>query len=485
MYNKLAGMTGTAETEEGEFFQIYKLEVVVAPTNKPNVRDDQDDAIFRTKREKYNAVIEKIEELRKEGRPVLVGTTSVEVSETISRMLKRKAVPHNVLNAKQHQREAEVVAFAGQSGAITIATNMAGRGTDIKLGAGVKERGGLFILGTERHESRRIDRQLRGRSGRQGDPGTTKFFLSLEDDLMRLFGSDRIATIMQKMGVKEGEVIQHPLITKSVERAQKKVEENNFSIRKRLLEYDDVMNQQREIIYSRRNRALHGERLKNEILDYTKEFIEEIVAKYYDDALIDKIREEVLQNLLVDVTINPDEFENLGQDGITDLIYQAALEFYKRKEEMLEPELMARLERFAVLNVIDNKWKEHLREMDDLKEGIGLRAYGQKDPLIEYKGEAYNLFVSLLNTIRNEAVTFCFKFFPQAVDEVQSRRRTPSRGRIMETKQNTEGIGMQGGGSSPQQAGKQQPIRVEEKVGRNEPCPCGSGKKFKNCHGKT
>jgi len=485
MYNKLAGMTGTAETEEGEFFQIYKLEVVVAPTNKPNVRDDQDDAIFRTKREKYNAVIEKIEELRKEGRPVLVGTTSVEVSETISRMLKRKAVPHNVLNAKQHQREAEVVAFAGQSGAITIATNMAGRGTDIKLGAGVKERGGLFILGTERHESRRIDRQLRGRSGRQGDPGTTKFFLSLEDDLMRLFGSDRIATIMQKMGVKEGEVIQHPLITKSVERAQKKVEENNFSIRKRLLEYDDVMNQQREIIYSRRNRALHGERLKNEILDYTKEFIEEIVAKYYDDALIDKIREEILQNLLVDVTINPDEFENLGQDGITDLIYQAALEFYKRKEEMLEPELMARLERYAVLNVIDNKWKEHLREMDDLKEGIGLRAYGQKDPLIEYKGEAYNLFVSLLNTIRNEAVTFCFKFFPQAVDEVQSRRRTPSRGRIMETKQNTEGIGMQGGGSSPQQAGKQQPIRVEEKVGRNEPCPCGSGKKFKNCHGKT
>lgn len=485
MYNKLAGMTGTAETEEGEFFQIYKLEVVVAPTNKPNVRDDQDDAIFRTKREKYNAVIEKIEELRKEGRPVLVGTTSVEVSETISRMLKRKAVPHNVLNAKQHQREAEVVAFAGQSGAVTIATNMAGRGTDIKLGAGVKERGGLFILGTERHESRRIDRQLRGRSGRQGDPGTTKFFLSLEDDLMRLFGSDRIATIMQKMGVKEGEVIQHPLITKSVERAQKKVEENNFSIRKRLLEYDDVMNQQREIIYSRRNRALHGERLKNEILDYTKEFIEEIVAKYYDDALIDKIREEILQNLLVDVTINPDEFENLGQDGITDLIYQAALEFYKRKEEMLEPELMARLERFAVLNVIDNKWKEHLREMDDLKEGIGLRAYGQKDPLIEYKGEAYNLFVSLLNTIRNEAVTFCFKFFPQAVDEVQSRRRTPSRGRIMETKQNTEGIGMQGGGSSPQQAGKQQPIRVEEKVGRNEPCPCGSGKKFKNCHGKT
>lgn len=485
MYNKLAGMTGTAETEEGEFFQIYKLEVVVAPTNKPNVRDDQDDAIFKTKREKYNAVIEKIEELRKAGRPVLVGTTSVDVSETISRMLKRKAIPHNVLNAKQHQREAEVVAFAGQSGAITIATNMAGRGTDIKLGAGVKDRGGLFILGTERHESRRIDRQLRGRSGRQGDPGTTKFFLSLEDDLMRLFGSDRIATIMQKMGVKEGEVIQHPLITKSVERAQKKVEENNFSIRKRLLEYDDVMNQQREIIYSRRNRALHGERLKNEILDYTKEFIEEIVSKYYDDALIEKIREEVLHNLLVETNINPDEFESLGQDGITDLIYKSAIEFYKRKEEMLGPELMARLERFAVLNVIDNKWKEHLREMDDLKEGIGLRAYGQKDPLIEYKGEAYNLFVSLLNTVRNESVTFCYKFFPQAAEDIQSRKRTPSRGRILETKQNTEGIGMQGGSSAPQQTGKQQPIRVEEKVGRNEPCPCGSGKKFKNCHGKS
>ncbi|MDP2302594.1 MAG: preprotein translocase subunit SecA [Ignavibacteria bacterium] len=486
MYNKLAGMTGTAETEEGEFYQIYKLEVVVVPTNKPTTREDQDDAIFKTKREKFNAVIEKIEELRKEGRPVLVGTTSVEVSETIARMLKRKGIPHNVLNAKQHQREAEVVSSAGQIGAVTIATNMAGRGTDIKLGAGVRERGGLYILGTERHESRRIDRQLRGRSGRQGDPGTTKFYLCLEDDLMRLFGSDRIASVMERMGIQEGEVIQHPLITKSVERAQKKVEENNFSIRKRLLEYDNVMNQQREVIYSRRNRALQGERLKTEVFDNLSEFVEEIVAKSYDDANIEKIHEEVLHNFLVETKINPDEFEALGKDGIADKIEAEAKEFYRKKEEMLGSELMAALERYSVLTVIDQKWKEHLREMDDLKEGIGLRAYGQKDPLIEYKGEAYNLFISLLDQIRNETVASVFKFFPQNPNEVPEQRRRPSRGRMIETKQNTVGIGMSKnpGQGDPATAGKIQPVRVEEKVGRNDPCPCGSGKKYKQCHGK-
>jgi preprotein translocase subunit SecA len=484
LYRKLAGMTGTAETEEGEFFEIYKLEVIVIPTNKPVVRDDEDDAIYKTKREKYNAVLEQIKELREQKRPVLVGTTSVDVSETISRMLKRQGIPHNVLNAKQHQREAEVVAFAGQPGAVTIATNMAGRGTDIKLGAGVTDVGGLYILGTERHESRRIDRQLRGRSGRQGDPGTTKFFISLEDDLMRLFGSDRITNIMGRMGMEEGEAIQHPMITKSVERAQKKVEENNFAIRKRLLEYDNVMNQQREVIYARRRQALEGERLKSEVFEYLDEFINGIADKYYEEGNIEKIHEELLQGLLVDFKIDPETYGKLGKDGLAGKISEAAQEFYKTKEEMLSSELMARLERYAVLNVIDEKWKEHLREMDDLKEGIGLRAYGQKDPLLEYKGEAYTLFLSLLDQIRDEVVTFCFKFWPQAPNEVQGRKTAPSQ-RINTIKDAADNMGLRStAGDNDESRGKKQPVHVEEKVGRNDPCPCGSGKKFKNCHGK-
>ncbi len=485
LYKKLAGMTGTAETEETEFYQIYKLEVVVIPTNKPVIREDQDDAIYRTKREKYNAVIEKIKELKEERRPVLVGTTSVEVSETLSRMLKRQGIAHNVLNAKQHQREAEIVAFAGQPGAVTIATNMAGRGTDIKLGAGVKEKGGLYILGTERHESRRIDRQLRGRSGRQGDPGTSKFFISLEDDLMRLFGSDRITSVMSRMGMEDGEAIQHPLITKSVERAQKKVEENNFAIRKRLLEFDDVMNQQREVIYNRRRQALEGERLKDEVLEYLNEYVTELVNKYYDEGNIDAIHDEVLQHLLVDIRIEPQVFQDIGKDGVIDKIMTAAKDFYKRKEEMLGSELMARLERYAVLSVIDEKWKEHLREMDDLKEGIGLRAYGQKDPLLEYKAEAFNLFLALLEQIRNEVISFVFKFFPQMPDEVQTRRRVQAQ-RISTIKDNVTNMGLhaQPVDGEAVRRGKPQPVRVEAKVGRNDPCPCGSGKKYKNCHGK-
>ncbi len=483
MYNKLAGMTGTAETEENEFFQIYNLEVVVIPTHKNCIRDDTDDAIYKTKREKYNAVIEKIDELKKEGRPVLVGTTSVEVSETISRMLKRKGVQHNVLNAKQHQREAEIVAHAGEISAVTIATNMAGRGTDIKLGAGVVDRGGLYILGTERHESRRIDRQLRGRSGRQGDPGTSKFFLSLEDDLMRLFGSDRIASVMERMGLKEGEVIQHPLISKSVERAQKKVEENNFSIRKRLLEYDNTMNSQREVIYTKRNRALQGDRLKSEIFDLLEEFIDELIEKHFDNAEADLIKEEMMFRLLVDIKIENEEFEKLGKDGLKTKLLDAAKEFYRRKEEMLNMELMARLERYAMLSVIDQKWKEHLREMDDMKEGIGLRAYGQKDPLVEYKAESFKLFVSLLEQIRNDVVSFSFKFFPHAPGEVQQQRRQPAT-RITESKQVATNIGLQQRPGSSQVAGKLQPVKVMEKVGRNDPCPCGSGKKYKQCHGK-
>jgi len=486
MYNKLAGMTGTAETEEGEFFEIYKLDVVVVPTNKPVVREDVDDAVYKTKREKYNAVIEQIEELRKEGRPVLVGTTSVDVSETLSRMLKRKGVPHNVLNAKQHQREAEIVAHAGEIGAVTIATNMAGRGTDIKLGKGVVDKGGLFILGTERHESRRIDRQLRGRSGRQGDPGTSKFFISLEDDLMRLFGSDRITSVMERIGIKDGEVIQHPMITKSVERAQKKVEENNFAIRKRLLEYDDTMNQQREVIYTKRNRALQGERLKAEIFDLLDEYVEALVDRYFEEVAVDAIKEEILHNLLVEVKLEPEEFEKLGKEEIKEKIIEAAKDFYNKKEEMIGSEIMAKLERFAMLSVIDHKWKEHLREMDDLKEGIGLRAYGQRDPLVEYKTEAFKLFMILLEQIRDDVVSFAFKFFPQAPEEIQQRRRQPA-GRIMESKQATTNIGLSSGGGQQAQAsrgGKAQPVRVGAKVGRNDPCPCGSGKKYKHCHGK-
>lgn len=487
LYNKLAGMTGTAETEEGEFFEIYKLDVVVIPTNKPVIRVDEDDAIFRTKREKYNAVIEKIKELREEQRPVLVGTTSVEVSETLSRMLKRQGVPHNVLNAKQHKRESEIVANAGQPGAVTIATNMAGRGTDIKLGAGVRERGGLYILGTERHESRRIDRQLRGRSGRQGDPGTSKFYISLEDDLMRLFGSDRAASVMGKIGLEEGEVIQHPLITRSVERAQKKVEENNFAIRKRLLEYDNVMNQQREVIYSKRRQALEGERLKGEVFEYLDEYVDDLLDKHFDNAELDAIHDALLQNLLVDFKINPDTFESLGKEGLKEKIIEAAKDFYKRKEDMLGHELMARLERYAVLSVIDEKWKEHLREMDDLKEGIGLRAYGQKDPLIEYKAEGFKLFVQLLEQIRNDVISFCFKFFPAQPDEVQTRRQK-SKQRMTTIKDSVTNMGIQSGTQTDEgsKRGKPQPVvRQEVKVGRNDPCPCGSGKKYKNCCGRV
>ncbi|GJQ63484.1 MAG: protein translocase subunit SecA [Melioribacteraceae bacterium] len=488
LYKKLAGMTGTAETEEGEFFEIYKLEVVVIPTNKPISRDDQDDAIYRTKREKYNAIIEKIQALREEKRPVLVGTTSVEVSETLSRMLKRNGVPHNVLNAKKHQHESEVVAHAGQPGAITIATNMAGRGTDIKLGAGVRETGGLYILGTERHESRRIDRQLRGRAGRQGDPGTTKFYISLEDDLMRIFGGDRATSVMSKIGLQDGEAIEHSLITKSVERAQKKVEENNFSIRKRLLEYDNVMNQQREVIYAKRRQALEGERLKDEVFNYLDEFVESVIDKYIDAVDMDSIHDEIVKTLLVDIKIEPEAVEKLGKDGVHKAITEAAYDFYRRKEEMLGHELMARLERYAVLSVIDNKWKEHLREMDDLKEGIGLRAYGQKDPLVEYKGEAFKLFMNLLDYIRNEVVSFCFKFFPQAPEEVKTKSSRPQR--MNTIKDSSSNMGYGGGAPSPKESesakrGKQQPISVGQKVGRNDPCPCGSGKKYKQCHGRN
>jgi preprotein translocase subunit SecA len=487
LYKKLAGMTGTAETEAAEFYDIYKLDVVVIPTNKPMIRIDMDDVIYRTKREKYNAVINEIEEMKKISRPVLVGTTSVEVSETLSRMLKRRGISHEVLNAKQHQREAEIVARAGMPGAVTIATNMAGRGTDIKLGPGVVEKGGLHIIGTERHEARRIDRQLRGRAGRQGDPGSSKFFLSLEDDLLRLFGSDRIARVMDRFGMKEGDVIQHPMITRSVERAQKKVEENNYAIRKRLLEYDNVMNQQREVVYDRRRHALVGERLKDEIFDMLREHVAEIVEGYYDDGDISGLTDELRRTFLIEVGFTPDEFRRLGKDGVIDRVYNVAVEFYNRKEQELGVEIMSRLERMATLQVIDEKWKEHLREMDDLKEGINLRAYGQKDPLVEYKREAFDMFVEMLKSINKEVLQIVFRAFPAVPEEIPQRRasKMPRRDQMQLQHASAVGLGMQANREPASQGPiKRKPIRVAEKVGRNDPCPCGSGKKYKNCHGK-
>ncbi|HJY62693.1 MAG TPA: preprotein translocase subunit SecA [Ignavibacteria bacterium] len=488
MYKKIAGMTGTAETEAGEFLDIYKLDVVVIPTNKDCIRDDVNDVIYKTKREKYNSVINEIEEMKKIGRPVLVGTTSVEVSETISRMLKRKGIAHEVLNAKQHQREAQIIANAGLKGSITIATNMAGRGTDIKLGPGIADHGGLHIIGTERHEARRIDRQLRGRAGRQGDPGSSKFFLSLEDDLMRLFGSERISRIMERLGIKEGEAIEHSMITNSVERAQKKVEENNFGIRKRLLEYDNVMNQQRVVIYEKRRQALMGERLKDEILDMALASIENIVLKHFEEADIAGLKDEVQRTFLVVLDITPEQFQHLGERGLSDKIMELVAETYKRKEERYGTELIAQIERFAMLSVIDDKWKEHLREMDDLKEGINFRAYGQKDPLIEYKKDGFDLFSRMLEDISTDVINFVFKFTVQEQPQMQQRQRPQ---RMTTIKASAEGAGLK---MTPEQsdsqlqdgsgATKRMPVKVGPKVGRNDPCPCGSGKKYKNCHGK-
>ena len=497
LYKKLAGMTGTAETEAGEFFQIYKLDVVVIPTNVPVVRDDRDDMVYRTKREKFNAVIEEIQQLRNEGRPVLVGTTSVEVSETISKLLKRVGVPHNVLNAKQHAREAEIVSHAGLKGAVTIATNMAGRGTDIKLAPEVKEAGGLHILGTERHESRRIDRQLRGRSGRQGDPGSTQFYLSLEDDLMRLFGSDRIAGIMQKLGLQEGEVIKHSMITKSVERAQKKVEENNFATRKRLLDYDDVMNSQREVIYERRREALYGERLKDDILEYMEQSIRELTSVHYHTGEMEKLQDECRTRFMVDAQLTREEFATIGEDGVAEKLINEAREFYNRKEEQIGSQNMAQLERFAWLRVIDEKWRDHLREMDELKEGIGLRAYGQKDPLVEYKQEGYRMFEELLTLIRDGVLELAFKLYPMVQDprtgqmvpaQAGGRRMMPNaparRSQGVASKAAAgSSIASNGQSDIPPPRPVPQTVRTGPKVGRNDPCPCGSGKKYKNCHG--
>ena len=528
MYKKLSGMTGTAETEAGEFWNIYKLDVVVIPTNKPIIRDDREDLVYKTKREKFNAVINEIEELIDHGRPVLVGTTSVETSELLSRMLSRKNIKHNVLNAKLHQKEAEVVLEAGKAGTVTIATNMAGRGTDIKLGAGVKEAGGLAIIGTERHESRRVDRQLRGRAGRQGDPGSSQFFVSLEDDLMRMFGSDRIASLMDRMGVKEGEMIQHSMITKSIERAQKKVEENNFGIRKRLLEYDDVMNTQREVIYGKRRNALFGERLSIDISNMTYDLCEQIVADYYDERDFHGFNDTLIKTLLLNNPVTEKEFLSLNQHAITQKLFETSSKNYKEKsitiadrtypiiKEVFEREtryeniaipitdgiksmqvvanlqrayedkgreVITSIEKGITLAIIDDSWKDHLREMDELKQSVQSATYEQKDPLLIYKFESFELFKNLLQKTNREIISFLIKGkLPLQDASNVHEARTPKGIDNRQLKTGRTDMLSQAHRTSEQQV--TQPIRVEKKIGRNDPCPCGSGKKYKQCHGR-
>ena len=527
MYHKLAGMTGTAETEAGEFWDIYKLDVVVIPTNKPIARIDAEDLIYKTKREKYNAVIDKIEEFVADGRPVLVGTTSVEVSELLSRMLTRKGIKHNVLNAKLHAKEAQIVKDAGQAGTVTIATNMAGRGTDIKLGPGVKEAGGLAIIGTERHESRRVDRQLRGRSGRQGDNGSSQFFVSLEDDLMRMFGSERIAPIMDKLGLQEGEVIQHSMITKQIEKAQKKVEENHFGTRKHLLEYDDVMNSQREAIYEKRRHALFGERLSIDINNMMYDLGESLIEKYQEVNDYDGLKLEIISKMGIDVPFDEDEFKRSKLDVLADKLFETALEVYNNKtriigektlpvienvhkntqyENILIPftdgkksmnvvvnlkkavengarEITLAVEKFITLGIIDESWKEHLRELDDLKQSVRNATYEQKDPLLIYKFESFNLFKQMIQKINTDVISFLMRADVPMQDGSQvreQRARAIDRSRLKEQRNDL----LSQAHSNTQERQVTQPIHVEKKVGRNDPCPCGSGKKYKNCHGK-
>ena len=435
-----------------------------------------------------------IENMISNGRPVLVGTTSVDVSETLSRMLKRRGVRHSVLNAKQHQQEAEIVANAGRRGAITIATNMAGRGTDIKLGEDVRKSGGLHIVGTERHESRRIDLQLRGRSGRQGDAGSSRFYLSLEDDLMRLFGSERIAGIMDRLGAQEGEVIQHPLITRSISRAQKKVEMHNFEIRKHLLEYDNVMNQQREVVYDRRAHALRGKNLREDVLAMIDEFIDDTVLEHTDPKTypeewnLEGVNQDISRTLLFMVDWESTETGKLTQEFMQEEIKKRSAAAYDRKEEILGSDLMRQLERVAVLRVIDERWKDHLHEMDMLKEGIGLRAYGQKDPLIEYKKEAYGSFIEMLKTTNRETIEFIFKAQIAMREENTPRARQPQQ--VSTSHESPVGMGFSSAAQSKEgqeasRPGKPKPVRAVKKAGRNDPCPCGSGKKYKNCCGRA
>ncbi|MBO4613880.1 MAG: preprotein translocase subunit SecA [Bacteroidales bacterium] len=533
MYHKLSGMTGTAETEAGEFWDIYKLDVVTIPTNKPVVRNDYEDLIYKTTKEKYAAVIDEIERLVSIGRPVLVGTTSVEVSELLSKILTRKGIKHNVLNAKLHKREADIVAEAGQSSTVTIATNMAGRGTDIKLSPEVRAAGGLAIIGTERHESRRVDRQLRGRAGRQGDPGSSQFFVSLEDNLMRLFGSDRIAAIMDRMGHQEGEAIQHSMISKSIERAQKKVEENNFGIRKHLLEYDDVMNAQRTVIYKKRRNALDGERLGADIANMMNDVCVSVVDECYGSYTYDEFKFEVFKTLAIDIDLEESKYDEMSRNELVDYLYETLRETHKRKAQQIAEqayptikyvfenkgnmykniivpitdgvktynvvvnlekayqtkgeEIVHAYDKTAVLRNIDESWKEHLREMDDLRQSVRAASYEQKDPLLIYKLESYNIFKEMLDKTNRSIISILMKaYIPMSnPDEVKEAHQPRQRLDTSRMRTGREEIG----GNHPQyndpSAGKpkNEPVRVEKKVGRNDPCPCGSGKKFKNCHG--
>ena len=582
MYDKLSGMTGTAETEAEEFDEIYEMHVIVVPTNEPVIRDDKDDLLFKTRREKYDAIIEKIEEYNEKDQPVLVGTASVDVSEVLSRQLQREGIRHNVLNAKKDRakKEADIVAEAGQPGAVTIATNMAGRGTDIKLGEGVREAGGLAIIGSERHESRRIDLQLRGRAGRQGDPGESQFYVSLDDDLMRLFGSDRMAKYMNGLGVQEGEVITHPWMNKAISRAQGKVEKNHFSVRKRQLEYDDVLNSQREVIYTRRGEALKGNRFHGEILGMLQEQIDDIVARHYPEGDLEGMREELLRSLAFDFEITREEVAQLGEDGLADKIFDEASSYYKRKrraiaqpfyetirqlkaqrpdrqggsapgaqqqqaaeggedgeappegprrvyvdftdgnrllravvdiDEVTDTEgkvLADALERQAMLTIIDEHWTEHLRELDEVKEGIGLRSFGRRDPAVEYKMEAFDLFEEMMHKVTDEVVSTVFKAGPLVQDDQGQARKAEvdldaaresggPRSRLDAGRAQTEhasaepsygvetnGQNSQGSAADRDPTAKQETVVVGEQVGRNDPCPCGSGRKYKKCCGR-
>jgi len=476
MYEKLAGMTGTADTEAAEFKKIYNLDVAVIPPNMPMIRKDYSDVIYKTKQEKYEAALDEIEKLHAKGQPVLVGTVSIDVSEALSLKLKRRGIAHSVLNAKNHEEEAEIVSMAGQKGSVTISTNMAGRGTDIVLGEGVTDLGGLHILGTERHESRRIDNQLRGRSGRQGDPGSSRFYLSLEDDLLRIFGGERMTTIMEKLGMQEGEPIEHGLISKAIENAQRRVEGHNFDIRKHILEYDDVMNQQREVIYQQRREILCEESLKPSIMEMIRERAENIADRIAgENSLAEQWDLKLLADSVFDqfnfrLTIDESRLENLDAEQLADLIFDAAVERYEEKERQIGSDEFRRLERFVMLQCVDNLWKDHLLNMDHLKEGIGLRGYAQQNPLIAYKKEGFEMFQEMVSKIQEQTVGILARVQPVEPTEMAELRKPDDQNLVFSH------------GEGP---ARKRPVRRDEsKVGRNDPCPCGSGRKYKKCCGK-
>ncbi len=479
MYKKLAGMTGTAKTEEQEFQKIYGLDVIVIPTNKPMIRTDYPDVIYKTKAAKYRAVVKEIVELHKSGQPVLVGTTSITQSEDLSALLKKQGIPHNVLNAKYHEKEAMIVADAGQPGQVTIATNMAGRGTDIVLGEGVAEKGGLHILGTERHESRRIDNQLRGRCARQGDPGSSRFYLSLEDDLMRLFGSDKIKGMMDKLGMEEDEPIENKIVTSSIENAQKKVEERNFNIRKMVLEYDDVMNQQREVIYKERRKVLDQEDLRSTVMEFTHKIVDRAMSmycppeSYSEDWDLKNLVRYCEEYFAPFGELKEEKLADLGRDEIGEYLHKLADDIYASREEEISPEIMRELENLVMLKVVDNHWMEHLDAMDMLREGVGLRAYGQKDPLVEYKFEAFDMFEAMIEAIEDDVVKYMYRV--NVVSQPMMTMDDPLENATM----NNPTVDTADG-----EAVKEPVVNNGPEIGRNDPCPCGSGKKYKNCCGK-